>query len=183
MTETAAMITALPPADFAAGVRSCGPVLPHVSLQIGPDGAIRLASEALFRGYHPQWREAGDFVTPDRGSLDVSGHLHLLGRRDQVIITGGEKVDPAEVEAALRHSGEFSEVVVLGVPDPEWGERVVAAYPASARPNLAKVNAVLSQSLAPAKGPKKYIPLADWPVNAQGKVNRAEVARLIQAEH
>ena len=71
----------------------------------------------------------------------------------------------------------------VGVPDAEWGELVVAAYPAAVRPDLAKVNAVLSQSLAPAKCPKQFVPLADWPVNAQGKVNRAEVVRLLQAEH
>lgn len=183
MTETAAMVTALRPEEFLAGARNCGPALPHATLKLGPDGTIQIESGALFRGYHPAWRAEGDFAPADRGSLDSRGQLHLLGRRDQVINTGGEKVEPSEVEAALRRSGEFNEVVVLGVPDAEWGERVVAAYPATISPNLAKVAAALSRWLAPAKCPKQFVPLTDWPVNEQGKVNRAEVARLVQTKH
>ncbi|MEI6106274.1 MAG: AMP-binding protein [Opitutae bacterium] len=183
MTETAAMITALHPTEFLAGARNCGPALPHATVKIGPDGTIQIESGALFRGYHPAWRAEGGFAPADRGSLDPQGHLHLLGRSDQIINTGGEKVDPSEVEAALRRSGEFNDVVVLGVPDAKWGERVVAAYPATSRPNLTQVAAALSQWLAPAKCPKQFVPLTDWPVNEQGKVNRAEVARMVQAKH
>lgn len=178
MTETAAMVTALRAEEFLAGGRSCGPAMPHARVEIGSDGTIVIGGDSLFRGYHPHWRDCGDFETDDRGRLDAQQHLHVAGRRDAVIITGGEKVDPAEVEAALRGTGEFAEVVVLGVPDPEWGQVVAAVYPESARPRLDKVAELISRLLAPAKRPKRFIPLVDWPANPQGKVNRAEVARL-----
>ncbi len=181
MTETAAMVTALRPAEFLAGARNCGAALPHARVKTGDDGAIILGGDSLFLGYHPHWRDRGDFATADSGWLDAEQHLHVTGRHDAVIITGGEKVNPAEVEAALRATGEFAEVVVLGVPDPEWGQAVIAAYPVADRPRLDKVAEMLSRSLAPAKRPKRFVPLALWPGNAQGKVDRAEVARRVAA--
>lgn len=182
MTETAAMIAALRPEEFLAGARSCGAPLPHVRVSFDEEGTILVGGESVFRGYFPDWREAGDFVTQDGGWLDAHGHLYVAGRRDAVIITGGEKVSPAEVEAVLRGTGEFPDVAVLGVPDREWGECVVAAYPATARPDLARVEAALARLLSPAKRPKRFVAVAAWPVNAQGKVNRAEVARRVAAE-
>jgi O-succinylbenzoic acid--CoA ligase len=180
MTETAAMITALRPPEFLAGARSSGPALPHATVKISAEGAVILGGESLFRGYYPGWRDEGDLVTADAGWLDAQGDLHLRGRRDAAIITGGEKVDPAEVEAALRGTGEFTAVVVLGVADPEWGEAVVAAYPAADRPDLARVRETVGRQLTPAKRPKRFVPLADWPENAQGKVDRARLRELIQ---
>lgn len=179
MTESAAMLTALRPEDFLLGTRSSGTVLPHATVKIGAGDAIVIGGDSLFRGYHPQWRDRWEFETADCGRLDARGHLHVHGRRDEVIITGGEKVAPAEVETVLRGSGEFCEVVVLGVPDVEWGQLVAAAYPAEARPDRAKVVAAL-EALAPAKRPKRFVPLTDWPVNALGKVNRAEVTRRVR---
>jgi len=181
MTETAAMVAALSPAEFLGGARSCGTVLPHATLKIGEEGAITIEGESLFRGYFPAWRTGTGFVTEDAGWLDGQGRLHVTGRRDSVIITGGEKVDPVEVEAVLRGCGEFADVIVLGLPDAEWGQSIVAVYPEAVRPDLAKVVAAVNRLLAPAKRPKRFIPLAAWPANAQGKVNRAEVFRRVTA--
>jgi o-succinylbenzoate---CoA ligase len=179
MTESAAMVTALHPAEFLAGARSCGTALPHARVKLSNEGGIFLGGDSMFRGYHPQWRDGWDFETEDRGRLDQPGHLHVTGRRDLVIITGGEKVDPVEVETVLRDTGELTEIVVLGVPDAEWGHVIVAAYPEAARPDLDKVAVAVSRLLAPAKRPKRFVPIANWPVNSQGKVNRTEVARLV----
>ncbi len=177
MTESAAMVAALRSEEFLAGARSCGAVLPHVTLKIGEEGAISIGGDSLFRGYYPDWRTDDEYMTSDAGWLDERGHLHVTGRRDSVIITGGEKVDPVEVEAVLRGSGEFIEVVVLGMPDAEWGQVVIAAYPETERPNLDKVQAAITRLLSPAKRPKRFVAVANWPANSQGKVNRAEVAR------
>ena len=180
MTETAAMVAALRPEQFLAGARSSGAMLPHARLRFDEEGSILLGGDSIFRGYYPEWREpADDFATQDGGWLDERGQLHVTGRRDAVIISGGEKVNPVEVEAVLRGTGEFSDVVVLGVPDTEWGESVVAAYPAEKEPNLARVETALGKLLSPAKRPKRLVPVTAWPVNAQGKVNRGEVARLV----
>jgi O-succinylbenzoic acid--CoA ligase len=179
MTETAAMVTALRPEEFLAGRRGCGSALPHARVDLGADGVVRIAAESLFRGYYPRERKAGAWRTEDRGYLDESGSLHVLGRRDAIIITGGEKVEPGEVEAVLRTTGQFADVAVIGVPDTDWGEAVVACYPAGPEePNIAAVRERIAHRLAPHKRPKRYIRVAAWPRNDQGKVNRRELTAL-----
>jgi O-succinylbenzoic acid--CoA ligase len=178
MTETAAMVTALRPEEFLAGIRSSGAALPHARVGLNAAGAVTIGGESVFRGHYPAWRE-GDFVTTDLGRLDERGHLHVLGRADTVIISGGEKVQPAEVEAVLRDTGEFEDVVVVGVPDAEWGQLVVAAHPDGRAPDLGCVRAWLEGRLAAYKRPKRYVAIPDWPVTAAGKVDRGEIARRL----
>ncbi len=169
MTETAAMITALRPEEFLAGDRSSGAALPHAWVTITRSGVVQIAGESVFYGYFPATSRTRYFTTEDFGRLDERGHLTVLGRRDAVIITGGKKVRPAEVEAALHASGEFADVAVVGVPDAEWGEAVVACYPAGGRtPDLVKACAAL---VGPVR-PKRFVAVSEWPRNAQGKINR-----------
>lgn len=176
MTETAAMVTALRPDEFLAGARSSGSPLPHARVSVTKAGVVRVAGGSVFRGYFPATGRARGFLTEDLGRFDERGHLHLLGRRDATIITGGKKVQPMTVELALRASGEFSDVAVVGVPDPEWGEIVVAGYPASAvKPNLRRATAMLARH----EKPKRFVAVADWPRNAQGKLNRAALRTLL----
>ena len=176
MTETAAMVAALRPEEFLAGARSSGPLLPHAQACVDPDGVVRIRGGSVFRGYFPATSVAREFVTEDLARFDERGHLHLLGRRDAVIITGGKKVQPAIVEAALRASGEFVDVAVIGVPDAEWGEVVVACYPCGVRtPEWARAVA----TLAAHERPKRFVAIAAWPRNAQGKVNLAALRALL----
>ncbi|MBC7366870.1 MAG: AMP-binding protein [Undibacterium sp.] len=179
MTETAAMIAASKPEEFLAGARSCGAVLPHAVVSLNAEGVVSVAGESVFRGYWPEKSAARVFQTEDLGRFDERGHLHVLGRRDAVIITGGKKVQPLEVEAALRASGEFADVAVIGMPDAEWGEAVVAGYPAGGRePDWARAVARLAGALKP----KRFVAIADWPRNEQGKINRGELRRLATAK-
>jgi O-succinylbenzoic acid--CoA ligase len=155
--------------------------MPHAGIALAEDGAIAIAGESIFRGYFPEWRPERSFTTEDLGRFDEHGWLHVIGRRDFVIITGGKKVDPHEVEAALMASGEFPDVAVVGVPDAEWGHRVVACHPAG-RPEFdrSKVERCLA-SLASFKRPREFRAIPDWPRNAQGKLNRpALAARLAE---
>jgi O-succinylbenzoic acid--CoA ligase len=178
MTETAAMVTALRPAEFLAGLRGSGAALPHAHVSTDAGGLVRVAGDSVFRGYWPEWNDAREFLTEDLGRIDERGHVHVLGRRDAAIITGGEKVRPADVEAALRASGEFADVTVIGVPDNEWGEIVVACYPAGERtPDLVKACLMLS---GPAR-PKRFVAVTEWPRNAQGKINRVALRAAVEA--
>jgi o-succinylbenzoate---CoA ligase len=180
MTETAAMATAVLPADFLAGDRTCGMPLPHVRLSVTDTGLVGLAGKSVFRGYFPDWDDRGEFLTDDLGLIDAHGRLEITGRRDFMIITGGEKADPLEIERVLQSGGEFTDVAVVGVADPIWGSAVVACYPADQRPpDLTRVESHL-QALAAFKRPRRYLAVPDWPRNAQGKVNRAELARCAQ---
>jgi O-succinylbenzoic acid--CoA ligase len=176
-TETAAMVTALKPEQFLEGWRGCGIPLPHARVDI-VDGVIRVAGESVFRGYFPEIRAERSWLSGDLGSFDARGSLVIHGRQDDIIITGGKKVSPGEVEAALRLAGEFEDVAVIGLPDPEWGQIVVACHPTSAcGHNRGRLEAALS-GLAPFKHPKRYVSISPWPRNPQGKVDRAELARL-----
>lgn len=178
MTETAAMITAVQSHDFMLGERSSGPALPHATVEIGPEGTIRVGGDAVFRGYWPEFRSARWHETEDLGQIDERGHLHVLGRRDDVIISGGEKVDPREVEAVLRSAGGFADVAVIGLPHPEWGREVVAVFPAGAEPDLSRARAALARELAAYKRPKRFLGLADWPRTEAGKLGRAKLEEL-----
>jgi len=183
MTETAAMIAAQVEGAFLAGQRDIGKVMPHarihltredgVACSLNEVGQVRIAAQSLFRGYFPETRTEPEFVPEDLGRLDADARLTILGRRDGMIISGGEKIWPAEVEAALRATGEFSDVAVFGLPDGQWGEAVTAFYPqCDGAKDLESINRLLEPKLAPFKLPKRLVAIATWPRNAQGKVNR-----------
>jgi O-succinylbenzoic acid--CoA ligase len=94
----------------------------------GESGRIWIGGPVLFSGYRGGARALSDgwFRTGDLGRLDSSGRLTVRGRVDDLINTGGHKVVPGEVAAALQTCPGVSDVVVVGQPDPEWGERVIA---------------------------------------------------------
>ena len=181
MTETAAMVAAQRPGDFARGDRSSGCALPHARITIRPDGAIRIAGASLMRGYLGEPDVAGEFVTPDLGALDDTGRLRIFGRRDEVIISGGEKINLREVEAILREQNCFADVAVLAVPSEEWGEELVACYvplSGAAWPET-DINRLLSRHQRPKH--RLAFAAADWPRNAQGKLNRATLQAAVSA--
>lgn len=182
MTETAAMAAALQPEEFLAGERRAGRALPHVRLELAEGGVIRIAGASVFRGYFPAYRAEREFETADLGEIDADGRLTVWGRRDAVIISGGEKVNPVDVEVVLRGTGAFEDVAVIGLPDPEWGERIVACFPAATAPELGFVRQKVAEQLAGFRRPKAYVPIADWPRNAQGKLNRAILKEAAAAQ-
>jgi len=136
MTETAAMVAAQRPEEFLAGEPPAATPLPHAKIWAGDDagkrkgvgepGRLWIQASSLFSGYYPAKRAKGPFGTEDFGVVDARGRVRPLGRLDRVIITGGEKVHPAEVERQIRATGMVKDVRVIGLPDAEWGERVVA---------------------------------------------------------
>lgn len=181
MTETAALVAAQRPEEFLAGDDSSGRSLPHARLGTDVEGRIEIEAASLFSGYWPEARPAGAWRTDDLGEIDAAGRLRVRGRADALIISGGEKVNPAEVEAALRVAGGAAlvDVAVAGLPNPEWGSEVVALYcgPESLAERL---RACMEGELAPAKRPKRYValPPESWPRDVRGKLNRAALADL-----
>jgi O-succinylbenzoic acid--CoA ligase len=183
LTETAAMVAAIRPQEFRAGERTGAMPLPHAKIDVATDTTIRIEGASVFRGYFPGFSETRRLETEDFGRIDESGRLHVLGRKDSVIITGGKKVQPLEVEMALRNTGQFKDVAVIGVPDNDWGQVVVACYrQMSQSPDLPAVEKKLAHALGPHQRPKRYVAIADWPRNAQGKLNRSELGRRVEAE-
>lgn len=142
MTETASQFATLAPADALRKLGSAGKPLFFNRLRIvdergrdlppGQVGEIAVQGPTVSPGYHRRpdatartWRE-GWFHTGDLGYLDEEGYLYVADRRDDLIISGGENVYPAEVEAVLLAHPAVEEAGVVGVPDPEWGQVPVA---------------------------------------------------------
>jgi O-succinylbenzoic acid--CoA ligase len=162
MTETAAMIAALPNEDFLASSDAGAVPLGDAKISIDPDGSIRIRGSSLFKGYHSGERidSREGFRTGDAGWLDERGRLHLQGRMDQLINTGGEKVDPNEVQEALLCLDGVAGARVLGEPDEEWGEIVVAYVRTDQKgvvPSEAEILSILKQHLSSFKVPKRLI--------------------------
>lgn len=189
MTETAAMVTALRPQAFLQGDRSCGPALPHTTVHIMQNGQslpaesigqIAVSSKALADSLSGEIAQK-TFYTDDLGYLSRDGRLHITGRASSKIISGGENIFPAEVEAALRSTGQVADVCVVGVPHPQWGEAVTAAYvPSDPSVSEGGLRQAIAQQLSPYKRPKHWISLPVLPRNLQGKINRqALLAQIV----
>jgi O-succinylbenzoic acid--CoA ligase len=126
MTETFGQVATLRPGSPPE--RKAHP-LPGVSLRIEPDGRVAVSGAQVSPGYLGEPDRVDPWlVTNDLGELDGDGSLRILGRADTVIVTGGEKVSPEQVEATLRQHPGVAEVLVVGLPDAEWGEMVACIF-------------------------------------------------------
>jgi o-succinylbenzoate---CoA ligase len=126
------VITTYGMSETCGGCVYDGMPLDGVSVRASDDGRLRIAGPVLMNRYHAQPGLTaaalvdGEFITSDLGAVDDGGVVTVRGRADDVINTGGHKVIPGEVAAALSTCPSVREVVVVGRADPEWGERVVA---------------------------------------------------------
>jgi len=130
-TEMASQVTTTAPGAPLDTLRTAGRRLPHRRVRI-ENGQIMVAGAPLFRGYvtadgldDPRTDE-GWYPTGDRGRLDAGGRLHVQGRLDRMFVSGGENVQPEEIEAALERLDGVERAVVVPVPDSEFGQRPVA---------------------------------------------------------
>ncbi len=159
LTETCSMVTLVRPDSSAAQRRTAGPPLPGIGLRIAADGVIEVRGPVVMRGYldDPAATQSvlgeGWLRTGDLGEIDADGSLRVLSRRDDLIISGGENVYPAEVEHALREHPDVADAVVVGIPDSRWGEVPLAFVElrASGEPDL---DAFLAPRLARYKRPR-----------------------------
>jgi O-succinylbenzoic acid--CoA ligase len=186
MTESAAMVTVLDPADFARGRKGCGTVLPHAAIEFAEGkgteaapGRIFLRAASLAVGVMPGGVfDRSSFRTSDEGYLDGHGSLRVTRRLDRVILSGGENVDPARIEWAMRRVLGDVDLHVCGVPDPDWGERVVALI-AGPVPATVIDAATWNASLEPFERPKQVIHVGRLPRTVMGKIDREAVLRLV----
>jgi o-succinylbenzoate---CoA ligase len=164
-----------------------GVPLAGVRVGTGADGRVKIAGPVLFARYRlaPDLTEAnladGWFTTSDLGGLGDDGRLALRGRADDVINTGGEKVVPGEVERVLQGCPGVREVAVVGVPDPDWGERVTAVVVAAGqatRPTLADLREVVQKTLPRHAAPHKVVYLEALPMLASGKPDRLRLREI-----
>jgi fatty-acyl-CoA synthase len=115
----------------------------------------------------------GWMYTGDMGSFDARGYLTLRDRSKDVVISGGSNIYPREVEEVLLEHPDVSETCVVGAPDAEWGEVVVAFVVGSAHAD--ELDAHMLQRIARFKRPKRYVFVDDLPKNSYGKVLKREL--------
>ncbi|HVV81812.1 MAG TPA: class I adenylate-forming enzyme family protein, partial [Kofleriaceae bacterium] len=122
----------------------------------------------------------GPLATADVGYL-AGGWLHVLGRADDVIVTGGENVHPAAVEAALLAAPGVAAACVFATPDDRWGQLVSAAIVPADGFDRARALADAATRLPAHARPRRVVEVAELPLTASGKVDRRRVAALLGA--
>lgn len=156
--------------------------LPGVELHLAEDGEILVRSPCLASGYFRGGKletlpaQDGFFPTGDLGRLEGNAVV-LEGRKSDMIITGGVKVFPLEIESLLSLPG-LKEAAITSIPDAEWGERVCAALVGDVSPDTVK--SYLAGKIDPRKMPKSWVKLAQIPRSATGKILRSELRRMAQ---
>lgn len=168
--------------ESCGGVVYDGRPLPGVEVRVNEDGGIELRGPTLMLGYRSDPEATARAFTPDgwlrpgdAGEIDADGCLHVVGRIDDLINTGGERVWPQEVEAALREHPGVAEVGVGGRLDPEWGQRVVAfvvpADPATP-PSLDELRGFVGSRIGRHKAPRELVLVSRLPRTVSGKLRR-----------
>ena len=174
LTEMASQVTATPLGASREELHTSGRPLPHREISISEDGEILVRGETLFLGYvrdgktDPALDAGGWFRTGDLGELGADGYLRVLGRKDNLFVSGGENIQPEEIEEALCRLEGVEDAVVVPIPDAEFGFRPVAFVRGGRFTDL-------SRSLEPVL-PRFKIPVAfhRWPEGVEGmKVDRA----------
>ena len=174
MTETASQIATRPLSEALRPGLTATPV-PGARLRIGVGGVIEVDGPMVSPGYLGEPDRVGWFRTSDVGEL-VDGRLSVLGRADDVIITGGENVHPAEVERVIAEVDGVRTVVVVGVPSERWGEEVVAIVQGDVAPGA--LDRYARYHLAGFKVPKRWMLVRSIPMLGIGKPDRAAARAL-----
>jgi o-succinylbenzoate---CoA ligase len=176
LTETCSQVTTTPIAELGSTATSAGPPLFCTRVRLAHDGEILVAGPTVAPS---ATLEQGWLQTGDLGRLDDAGRLRVTGRKADTIVSGGENVAPAEVEAVLEAHPGVLEAAVLGRPDERWGEAVAAivvARPGGAL-DPAELHAHCARALAPFKVPKDFtIVSGPLPRTPSGKLLRRELS-------
>jgi o-succinylbenzoate---CoA ligase len=186
----ATVVTSYGMTETCGGCVYDGRALEGVEVALRDDGRIRLRGPVLFHGYRGDATDPangstfdadGWFTTSDLGAVTPDGHLEVLGRADDVVVTGGENVPIPVVAEALSSHPAVAEVAVAGRADPEWGSVVVAVVvptDPSHPPTLDTLREHLRDTLPRTHAPQALRIVAGLPRDPMGKLTRAAVARL-----
>jgi len=197
LTETGSQVATVPPGR--AGSLGAAAGLAHRFARVrilaeggarrpvaaGRPGRIEVSGPVVSPGYVEPDPAGGPgrgrFVTRDRGWLDPHGVLHLIGRADDAILSGGETIQPEEVERVLLRHPLIADAAVAGVPDPVWGQRLVAvlvARPGGREQAEREVSAHCRAALSGARVPRSWCWVDRLPRSEAGKLLRRELVRL-----
>ncbi len=198
LTEAASQVATLLPDEARRKPGSAGRPLLFASIHIedqdgrslppGEAGEIVVSGPTVMAGYYEDPKATGQAVrgglhTGDMGYLDEDGDLWILDRRDDLIVSGGENVYPAEVERVLREHPGVAAACVVGLPHPEWGQQVAALVVPAQKDAMAESEllAFTRARLAGYKQPRVLLLADELPLTGSGKVRRQAVADQLAA--
>ena len=200
MTETCAQIAANPltkPSGLYIPVKSVGTVFSPNRAEIRSDsgntlsannsGTIWLKGPQVFEGYVDEadntgkFDKEGWFNTGDYGHMNATGQLFIETRRTDLIISGGENINPREVESALEEIAHVGQAAVIGAPDEKWGQRVVAFIEPTTgeKPDAETILTEVKKKLPGYKVPKEIILSDALPRTESGKVKKSVLLKMI----
>ena len=195
MSETSSLVATRCPGSRGAGHRAGGhgvTLLPGVDCEIVDEtgaptrglGRIRLRGRCLMSGYANPQKRLGDgvdgqgwFTTDDLGCLDESACIRIVGRADETLISGGEKVHPHEVEMLMLDCPGIDAACVIGVDDAVWGQKVCAIYAGSFSER--QVERWCRDALKGPWRPRQFVRVERLPRLASGKVDRVSLQRQV----
>jgi o-succinylbenzoate---CoA ligase len=189
LSEAGSQVCTQPLTDLttSAAHDDAGVPLPGIEVKLEHD-VICIRGASLFDGYHAEsaspFDAEGWFHTGDFGSMTETGRLVPLGRRDDCIVTGGEKVSALEVESAILDQPWVRAAVVVALANSTWGQIVAAAVvldqAADCARAIERTNSALATRLAPHKRPRRWLALAELPLLPDGKLDRPAVRALFE---
>ncbi len=178
MTETFGQVATLRP---GAPLAYRAHPLPDVAVRIEPDGRLAVRGPQVSAGYLGEPDRPDDwYVTGDLAELDDEGAVIIRGRADTMIITGGENVPPERVEVELAEHPGVLEAVVVGLPDPEWGQKVGCLY--SGQPTEGELAGWLRSRVPSHMVPKTWMKVRSVPRTILGKVDRPGALAALSRE-
>lgn len=191
LTEACSQVTTQPLGTVNRGDLGAGRAIEGVELRLAPqpgdepgEGTIEVRGATLFDGYlgdgpSDPFTADGWLRTGDVGRIDAAGYLQVLGRRGDLVISGGENVHPLEVEKVLERHPAVARACVFGIDDEEWGEIVAVALVASAVGPVAddELGRFLAERLAAHQRPRRLCWLESLAESASGKIDRRRVRR------
>ena len=195
MTESASLVTFNHYHSHVVG--SVGTAAPDIEIQIQDEngkvlgsnepGEICISGPNIMKGYLNRKKDTKAafrgrwFLSGDVGYLDEHGYLYIVDRIKELIITGGENVSPREVEEVLYTRHEIEECAVIGLPDKEYGERIVAYIVPRPGQEIdpSSLKAYLKTQLSPFKVPKEFISVSELPKSSTGKLLKRELKRQV----
>jgi acyl-CoA synthetase (AMP-forming)/AMP-acid ligase II len=204
LTETASSIAVLGPEDHRTAFTATDPVvrdrlgsvgrpLPGIEIDIrgedgsptqdGDTGLVFVRGEQISGEYGGRsvLDDEGWFATRDLGRLDADGYLFIEGRSDDTIIRGGENIAPAEIEDVLHAHPDIIEAAVIGVPDPEWGQRLVAVVVGTGDPE--EIKQFVRDRLRSSKTPDVVVFQSELPRTETGKLLRRNLVSALEKNH
>jgi len=200
-TEASPRITYMSPKDIRTKPTSCGRAIPTVLVEIVDDeghavppgeiGEVAASGPNIMAGYVSGDErtsgvidDKGRLRTGDLGWLDDAGYLFLAGRKSEMIKTAGERVFPGESEAIIRALATVRDAVVVGVPDPRFGEKLIAFVVAKGndtRLSESELRSHCLQALPFVRVPREFHVLAELPRTGSGKPDRQALRKLAEA--